>query len=181
MGLLLTWMSSDSKRRRAPREIKPSIEPMESRRLLSTSLVGHPMIAHRRALFAERVQQAHERVQAYNAEHSENLQTLTGGIDFTTNTVDTGKKLATSKDVLSVGVNFAKRGVAQDTTRVGWEYVKAVARADGKTLRGLGNTTLVKQVGQEFAALGHSDAVKKVGHGFASFGNAVTRAYHKIF
>ena len=181
MGLLWTRMSTTSRQTREIRRLTPSIETMENRQLLSHGLAAHPTIAERRALVAERVQQARQRIHAYNAEHTDNPQTISNGIDFTTNTVDTGKKLATSGEVLHVGADFARRSIAKDTAKVGWQYARAVIRADGKTLRGLGKTPLVKKVGQEFTALGHSDAVKKVGVGFSNLGQAVSRAYHKLF
>ena len=80
MGLFRVRTFTTSSQRRAIRRLNPSIETMESRQLLSHGLAGHPTIAERRALVAERVLQAHERVQAYNAEHTDNPQSISNGV-----------------------------------------------------------------------------------------------------
>ena len=181
MAIFGEWKSNESKVRRRIRKMKPLVESMESRELLSHVVAPHPTIAEHRALVQERVQQARQRVHAYNAEHVNDPQTITNGITFTKNTVDTGKKLATSGNALELAAGFAKRSIAKDTLKVGWEYFKNVITGNGKALRQLPHTQLVQQVGHEYTQVAHSHNTKKVGESFRSFGKAVTGAYHKVF
>ncbi|MFO0954265.1 MAG: hypothetical protein U0835_24525 [Isosphaeraceae bacterium] len=100
---------------------------------------------------------------------------------FVVNTVAQGRSMAVSKDVRSVGFNFAKLSLSHDTRKVGAAYIRAALQGNGKTINHLNHTNLVKRVGDQFEQLSRSKQVKKVGDGFTSFGRSVARQFNRLF
>lgn len=96
-------------------------------------------------------------------------------------TVWNGYWLTHSKAVANVGFDYGKLAVSPDVSKVGYSYLHAALRGDGKTLSRLGNTQLVQKVSHQFSQLGQSPAVQSLGHKFTSFGRSVSDKFQSIF
>lgn len=100
---------------------------------------------------------------------------------FAYNTYELGKAMSHSHDARFVGSRFAGLTVARDTRKVGYAYLHAALRGDGKTLGNLGDTRLVQKVGRDFTQLSDSRRVKRLGDSFSNFGKAVAKKYNDLF
>lgn len=181
------WRSLSDRRDRR-RTVLLGGELMEGRTLPSTM----PLVpsAHMRAL--EIVQSRHEALQARHAArlaaheraraaHPPRDGTFHQRYKFAINTYQTGKKIAVSHNTLKVAGKFLKLSVSHDTLKVGRSYLRAALKGNTKTIRHLGDTNLVRKVGQDFTTLGHSGSAKRVGNSFAKFGHSVSHTFNRVF
>ena len=181
------WRSLSDRRDRR-RAVLLGGELMEGRTLPSTmALVPH---AHMRAL--EIVHARHEMVQARHAArlaaheravraHTPRDGTFHQRYKFAVNTYQTGKKIAVSHNTLKVAGKFLKLSVSHETLKVGRSYLRAVLAGNTKRIRHLGNTGLVRKVGQDFTSLSHSSSAKSVGKSFSKFGHSVSHTFMRVF
>lgn len=107
--------------------------------------------------------------------------TLNDQVSFAYQTVQDGQRIAHSRPVRDVGLDYAKLSVSNDARKVGAAYLTAALRGDGKDLQRLGKTPLVQKVGDRFHKLSESSAVQKLGSAFEKFGKSVAKEFKKLF
>ncbi|MGE3820007.1 MAG: hypothetical protein AB7I30_11260 [Isosphaeraceae bacterium] len=102
-------------------------------------------------------------------------------VSFAYSTVRDGQRIAASRPVRDVGMEYAKLSVSHDARKVGAAYVSAALRGDGNDLQRLGDTPLVRKVGNQFHQLSESSAVQRLGDAFERFGKSVAREFNRLF
>jgi hypothetical protein len=107
--------------------------------------------------------------------------TFHGRLKFATDTLKQGHALIYSHDVIKAGWHYTRLTISQDTGKVGLAYLKAAIRGNGKELKQLGHSQLVKKVGDNFQSLSRTNVVRHVGQTFSRFGYAVSDQFTKLF
>jgi hypothetical protein len=143
------------------------------------------MIEARKEHRAEVREVAHQRQLArYAAEYQKALTSKPSvgqQLAFSYNTIRTAHKLVFSPSLPSTAWKFTKLSISHDTRKIGMAYIKAFFKGDGHTLDQLGNTRLVRNIGQEYTNLAHSPEAKKISRGFTHFGLAVAKQFNHLF